>query len=208
MTSFDNMKKNYILATISAMLLFTSCNSSFWEGMAAGMVSGAPSLMYGGVGSVYNSGSALYGGVPYSLQPEVAVEQATQVINNNLAAQMRADAEETQRIQQNMQNQFSNFWDNVTVNPDVPIVAPDINNGGAAFPPSTTPTPTSTYEGNSSGPHTSTCHLCHGYKKCTTCNGNRIFLPGASSTYVKCPNCTDGLCHACHGTGRSTPHYY
>lgn len=210
------MKKkfNFYAAALS-MLLLTSCNAAVWEGIAAGMNNASNAMMYGGMGSAYNmGGSTLYGGVsvPYALQPDVAVEQATKVINNNVAAQMRADAEETQRIQKNMQNQFSNFWDNVTVVPDVSggiVAAPGYNdNGVLVSSPSTNDKSASTYDNNSRQPTTSPCYLCHGYKKCTTCNGNRVYRPGASMNYVKCPNCTDGLCHACHGTGRTSPHYY
>lgn len=45
-----------------------------------------------------------------------------------------------------------------------------------------------------------TCYLCHGIKKCWTCNGNRTYL--VYGKYKDCPNCTDGWCRACHGTGK------
>ena len=46
------------------------------------------------------------------------------------------------------------------------------------------------------------CYSCHGIKKCWTCNGARTYRNPLNGQYVKCPNCTDGLCHVCHGTGR------
>jgi len=53
--------------------------------------------------------------------------------------------------------------------------------------------------GTSSG---KSCYSCHGIKKCWTCNGERTYRNPLNGQYVKCPNCTDGLCHVCHGTGR------
>ena len=55
----------------------------------------------------------------------------------------------------------------------------------------------STSSNKSSG---QTCYLCHGIKKCWTCNGTRKML-GMSGKYTTCPNCTDGWCSHCHGTG-------
>ena len=46
------------------------------------------------------------------------------------------------------------------------------------------------------------CHLCHGLGKCWTCNGSRSYLNPLTNEYAKCPNCTDGLCSHCHGTGK------
>lgn len=45
------------------------------------------------------------------------------------------------------------------------------------------------------------CHLCHGLKKCWTCNGSKRMYNGLTGKYQKCPNCIDGLCSHCHGTG-------
>lgn len=69
----------------------------------------------------------------------------------------------------------------------------------------------STYSGTSSGSSSTpsstssgyqkTCHLCHGLKKCSTCNGNRSYINPLTNKYVSCPNCSNGLCSHCHGTG-------
>lgn len=47
------------------------------------------------------------------------------------------------------------------------------------------------------------CHLCHGSRKCNTCNGNHRYINPLTNNYVTCPNCgPDGLCRACGGTGK------
>ena len=67
--------------------------------------------------------------------------------------------------------------------------------------------PVSTSGGNGSSVSTSTkkvelpCPLCHGLKKCWTCNGSREILNTYTGNYSRCPNCTNGLCSRCHGTG-------
>ena len=46
------------------------------------------------------------------------------------------------------------------------------------------------------------CTHCHNSGKCNTCNGKGWFYPAASSTSTDCPNCTDGKCTWCGGTGK------
>lgn len=46
------------------------------------------------------------------------------------------------------------------------------------------------------------CHLCRGIKKCWTCNGKRSYLSEMTGKYITCPNCTDGWCSHCHGSGK------
>lgn len=46
------------------------------------------------------------------------------------------------------------------------------------------------------------CRICHGTKKCWTCNGTRRVANGFGlQGYHECPNCKDGLCSHCHGSG-------
>ena len=48
------------------------------------------------------------------------------------------------------------------------------------------------------------CFLCHGIGKCWTCNGKKtIHATFGSDKILDCPNCTDGLCSHCHGSGKS-----
>lgn len=59
---------------------------------------------------------------------------------------------------------------------------------------------TTTKEDNDST--SQSCSQCHGIKKCFTCNGNRKYINPNTNKYVSCPNCTNGLCSACGGTGK------
>ena len=49
------------------------------------------------------------------------------------------------------------------------------------------------------------CHFCHGLGKCWTCNGNGWCYNefGLDGTH-DCPNCTNGNCTHCNGTGKVT----
>lgn len=47
------------------------------------------------------------------------------------------------------------------------------------------------------------CEHCHGNGRCNTCNGNYTHWIGyVGATPRKCPNCTNGTCPYCGGTGR------
>lgn len=46
------------------------------------------------------------------------------------------------------------------------------------------------------------CPHCHGFGKCWTCNGRKLVLNPLTNEYMKCPNCTDGICSFCDGTGK------
>ena len=46
------------------------------------------------------------------------------------------------------------------------------------------------------------CHVCHGLKKCNTCNGKGWIRHTMTGTTGDCPNCTDGKCSICGGTGK------
>lgn len=74
-----------------------------------------------------------------------------------------------------------------------------VNNGVETTVQSNTNQSSFTNTGTSSD---KTCHLCHGTKKCWTCGGNRTYINPLTNKRVACPNCTNGWCSRCNGTGR------
>lgn len=46
------------------------------------------------------------------------------------------------------------------------------------------------------------CHICHGLKYCQTCGGDGIMRHSYTNTSGDCPNCTNGKCSICGGTGK------
>lgn len=46
------------------------------------------------------------------------------------------------------------------------------------------------------------CYSCHGQKECSTCNGKGWIRHTMTNTIGDCPNCTDGHCSSCEGTGK------
>lgn len=74
-----------------------------------------------------------------------------------------------------------------------------MNNGAGTTVESNTGNSSYTNMGSS---YEKTCHLCHGTKKCWTCGGNGNYINPLTGDRVACPNCTDGWCSKCHGTGK------
>lgn len=58
------------------------------------------------------------------------------------------------------------------------------------------------YPSTTTPSHSKTCHICHGTKKCWTCGGKRTFINPLTNKRVTCPNCTNGWCSRCNGTGK------
>lgn len=48
------------------------------------------------------------------------------------------------------------------------------------------------------------CRVCYGTGKCRTCNGKHWYYESSFGTGKKliCPNCSDGRCTSCGGSGR------
>lgn len=67
---------------------------------------------------------------------------------------------------------------------------------GASSSSSTSSTPSSS---SSSG---RSCGVCYGLGKCRTCNGNGTYWDSLNGNRKKCPNCTNGLCTSCGGSGK------
>lgn len=65
---------------------------------------------------------------------------------------------------------------------------------------SSAPTTTRTPQ-QSSGSTLRSCRVCAGIGKCWTCNGKRYYFSENFKT-LRCPNCTNGLCTTCGGTGK------
>jgi len=82
----------------------------------------------------------------------------------------------------------------------------NMNNGspvvstGTTVSTSSSSSSSSTYSGSSSSDKT--CYMCHGTKNCWTCYGKRQYINPYTGKYITCPNCTNGLCSKCGGTGK------
>lgn len=148
--------------------------------------------MYGG--GMYGGGASMYSGVPYGLQPNVAADAAASSVMNNVTSNVWNNANEGQKY---IENVSKDIWKNG-------VPATPVQSGGGGVQTTTTNTYGSSTNSSSAGSRSSsssgtTCFLCHGIKKCWTCNGKQTYL--SNGKYIKCPNCTDGLCSHCHGTG-------
>lgn len=47
------------------------------------------------------------------------------------------------------------------------------------------------------------CHMCRGLKSCSSCGGTG-HIYGFTGNKLDCPNCSNGECSHCHGTGKVT----
>ena len=182
-----------------AVFLLSSCGS-FGEGFLAGLGN-----MGGGYGYTASSSG---GNMNYLLDPNYAVAQtmAQQQQYNQVFGSMAQQAvnqvlsEEEQEYQQfckyNKKADGSSYTKGEWRAMKGQAIR-DSNNGGGMAPVSSSEGYNSTITTNKS----KTCHICHGTKKCWTCGGNRTYINPLTNKRVTCPNCTNGWCSRCNGTG-------
>lgn len=182
-----------------AVLLMSSCGS-FGEGFLAGLGN-----MGGGYGYTAPSSS---GNMNYLLDPNYAVAQtmAQQQQYNQVFGSMAQQAvnqvlsEEDQEYQQfckyNKKADGSNYSKNEWRAMKGQAIQNMKNNGSTNSSYSRNSTTTSATTSSSK-----TCYICHGTKKCWTCSGNRTYINPLTNKRVACPNCTNGWCSRCNGTG-------
>ena len=48
------------------------------------------------------------------------------------------------------------------------------------------------------------CRVCFGTGDCDTCGGDRLYQNPYTGNQLECPNCTDGRCWKCGGTGQDS----
>lgn len=170
--------RNLIILVIT-LLALTSCNSTFWEGMAAGM-SGMGG-MYGG--GMYNSGSTMYSGGSTTYSGGT---------NNGLHP-----------IYQSMQSEmFSNMWKD-----GVPATTNSVPSNSGGITTSSSGVSNGGSSSSTRKATTSQHDLCNGTGKCKTCNGSGQMWVGTNKK--QCVNCGgSGRCRGCNGTGKGSSHYY
>lgn len=203
------MKKIQFLPLAIVSIMFTSCGS-FGEGLLAGIGNMGG---YGGYGSSYVAPSG-GGNMNCLLDPNYAVaqtmaqQQQYNQVFNNIAKQTvnQVQSEEEQEYQNfckyNKKADGSNYtkseWRALKGQ-----AIQNMNSGGSHSSPHR-PNFGRSSSGSSSSTISSgkTCHICHGTKKCWTCGGNRTYINPLTNKRVACPNCTNGWCSRCNGTGR------
>ena len=190
--------------------------NNFMRGMAQSMA--MASQAYGQY-QAYNSGYAGGGNMDYLLDPRYAMQQTAyqnaefQMMFNNMmqpysqqigtfqqeaARQMQFQFQNADQLNSTPLLDFSNFnWNAVPVG--------NVENYSEAYVTDYSSTSSSSVSSYSSSSKSGgqTCYLCHGTKKCWTCNGKMWYLESDFGTgkRLKCPNCTDGWCSHCHGSG-------
>lgn len=202
------MKNLKLLFLAMAVLLLASCGS-FGEGFLAG-IGNMGGYSYGGNSYMATANA---GNMNYLLDPNYAVaqtmaqQQQYNQVFNNIAQQSinQVLSEEEQEYQNFCKYNKKADGTNYTKNEWRALKGEAIRNmnGGNTSVGS----PNSTISGSGSSSRTNstsgkTCHICHGYKKCWTCSGNRTFINPLTNKRVACPNCTNGWCSRCNGTGK------
>ena len=202
------MKNLKLLFLAMAVLLLASCGS-FGEGFLAG-IGNMGGYSYGGNSYMATANA---GNMNYLLDPNYAVaqtmaqQQQYNQVFNNIAQQSinQVLSEEEQEYQNFCKYNKKADGTNYTKNEWQALKGEAIRNmnGGNTSVGSSN----STISGSGSSSRTNstsgkTCHICHGYKKCWTCSGNRTFINPLTNKRVACPNCTNGWCSRCNGTGK------
>lgn len=203
------MKKIKFLVLAIVTLIFTSCGS-FGEAFLAGIGNMGG---YGGYGSSYMAPSG-GGNMNYLLDPNYAVAQTMaqqQQYNqefNNIAEQSVSQvlSEEEQEYQNfckyNKKADGSNYtkseWRALKGQ-----AIQNMNSGDSSASSSSSSYGSSNSSGSSSSTHSGkTCYICHGTKKCWTCGGYQSYINPLTGKRIACPNCTNGWCSKCNGTGK------
>lgn len=202
------MKRLKYLLLAIFVPMFISCGS-FSEGLLAGLGNMGG---YGFSGNSYMTPSS-GGNMNYLLDPNYAVaqtmaqQQQYNQVFNNIAQQSvnQVLSEEEQEYQTfckyNKKSDGSNYtkseWRALKGQ-----AIPNMNSGNTSGvnSNSTNYNRSNTTDANSSGGKT--CHICHGTKNCWTCGGNRTYINPLTNKRVACPNCINGLCSRCNGTGK------
>lgn len=191
-----------------AVLLLASCGS-FGEGILAG-IGNMGGYSYGGNSYMATANA---GNMNYLLDPNYAVaqtmaqQQQYNQVFNNIAQQSvnQVLSEEEQEYQTFCKYNKKADGTNYTKNEWRALKGEAIRNmnGGNISVGSSN----STIRGSGSSNRTTStsgkiCHICHGYKKCRTCSGNCTYINPLTNKRVACPNCTNGWCSRCNGTGK------
>lgn len=202
------MKNLKLIFLVMAVLLLASCGS-FGEGFLAG-IGNMGGYSYGGNSYMATANA---GNMNYLLDPNYAVaqtmaqQQQYNQVFNNIAQQSvnQVLSEEEQEYQTFCKYNKKADGTNYTKNEWRALKGEAIRNmnGGNTSVGSSN----STISGSGSSIRTNstsdkTCHICHGTKKCWTCSGNRTYINPLTNKRVACPNCTNGWCSRCNGTGK------
>lgn len=203
------MKKfKYLLLAIFVSML-TSCGS-FGEGLLAGLGNMGG---YGFGGNSYMTPSSS-GNMDYLLDPNYAVAQTMaqqQQYNqtfNNIAHQTvnQVLSEEEQEYQTFCKYNKKSDGSNYTKSEWQALKGQAIQNMNRGKTSGVNTNSTNCNRSNSTNTSSSskgkTCHICHGTKKCWTCGGNQTYINPFTAKRIACPNCTNGWCSRCNGTGK------
>lgn len=188
--------------------LVASCGS-FGEGMLAGLAN-MGEYGFGGNGYMVSSGS---GNMDYLLDPNYTIaqtmaqqQQYNQVLGNIAQQSVNQVLSEEEQEYQNFCKYYKKpDGSNYTKSEWRALKGQAVQNMNRS---KTSDVANGTnYERNSSTNTSSssggkTCHICHGTKKCWTCGGKRTYINPLTNKRVACPNCTNGWCSRCNGTGK------
>ena len=199
--------KHLLLALFVPVLV--SCGS-FGEGLLAGLGNMGG---YGYGGNNYMAPSS-GGNMNYLLDPNYAVaqtmaqQQQYNQVFNSIAQQSvnQVLSEEEQEYQTFCKYNKKSDGSNYTKSEWRALKGQAIQNMNSGKSTVVNSNGTNYGRSNSTNTNTSsggkTCHICHGTKKCWTCGGNRTYINPLTNKRVACPNCTNGWCSRCNGTGR------
>ena len=199
--------KHLLLALFVPVLV--SCGS-FGEGLLAGLGNMGG---YGYGGNNYMTPSS-GGNMNYLLDPNYAVaqtmaqQQQYNQVFNSIAQQSvnQVLSEEEQEYQTFCKYNKKSDGSNYTKSEWRALKGQAIQNMNSGKSTVVNSNGTNYGRSNSANTNTSsggkTCHICHGTKKCWTCGGNRTYINPLTNKRVACPNCTNGWCSRCNGTGR------
>ena len=131
------------------------------------------------------------------------ISNTTRQVNQMMMQQMLEQQQQQNQQQQQSQQQNQQQSNGFTLSNSYVKTPTDLGNGATVNGGYDNSNTSSSNNYSNSSTSERRCDHCHGSGRCSTCNGNYTHWVGyVGATPKHCPNCSNGACRWCNGTGK------